>query len=1148
MLTVTNLKGQTEILTDYKGLNRERGVNGEKTLSFLVLPTETNEVAFSMVQEESIIEFQNEKYIIKKLGRKSKGGFYYLEVGCVHEFFCYMNDDHIYDVLEDGSRTFLVMTDFIFDGSPYTVEVIGTYYADVWQGFGDDNRLALFQKLLARYGCEFELIGNVVRIKPQIGIQGDFQFRYNHNIKSINEDIDTSSLSTYIKGFGAIDEATGQYIVTAEYTSPNASIFGIRHSKPVRDEKYTTYDGLLERLQAELKDVPDISITIDFIDLRRAGYAYEVPNEGDTIYLIYEPMNIDTTVRIVTINEDFDINGNIISCKVTLANYRNSMTDLVANFNQTEKRLNGLLDSNGKVKNSVLDEYVRRSTESIKSAETELLFENGIQGIDKSNPNNLTLFNSKGFGISKDGGQTFTEAITADGFNLTVGAIGQLKSDNIQIGAGTTFHQGYDPSTKAEANALLNYVDKVTYGNDLEGLQTQISQIDGSVTNWFKDYAPTLTNEPASLWITVEDKTAHLDDLFYDTVTGYVYRFVYDGVSVYSWSEIKDQDIQDAMETASNAADAVDQKRRVFVDTPIPPYDIGDLWVGGTSGDLKRCKTTKAVGEAYSAWDWVLATKYTDDTALNNLKIGGTNIIRHTDFSSFQPDKWTAYNTNTFSPSTFETITLASGETLNFMKVRAKEGLASGAQFGYQTQTDSYSAIVKDKEYTLSFLVAIHPNAKPVLDYIRILNDDYLNQTLSSVPDVSTFKLYGTMTTPSALNVYEFTYTFKSLYTSSQSRFMIGGSNNANFTGTTNYGFFYVAKIKLEEGSKATSYSKSPLDVDSAIINAKNEAMTFATGEADNVKKLWAFEDTTYIDGGKIYTDTVTANHINVSQLSAIAANLGTVTAGTLTGVTVQSVSAVGDSVIMSDGNLRTTKVRPHAETTGWTTEDYTRIGEGELYLSSSDDNATGALQDFKTVNLKGSELYSNSSAGNLFKFRDNKGWQFRGGTTPTIELHGGTNNVKLLEIDGHSAGGSTIHSPTGTLSLGNASYETKLTGKSLSTNFPSSRYGSGLFVEVPSGNTDLKVRAFTSNGSVTIVAGQQYANRFVDIDLGGVRFSELISSQVSLVGTNSVFMTAGIYNLTTAGCNVYVGTSNGANRTSDVTISYNLLIIGYSV
>jgi hypothetical protein len=72
-----------------------------------------------------------------------------------------------------------------------------------------------------------------------------------------------------------------------------------------------------------------------------------------------------------------------------------------------------------------------------------------------------------------------------------------------------------------------------------------------------------------------------------------------------------------ALVLAGQAKDTADGKRRVFVNTPYTPYDVGDLWVQGASGGIYRCKTARLTG-SYSSSDWEVASKYTDDTALNN--------------------------------------------------------------------------------------------------------------------------------------------------------------------------------------------------------------------------------------------------------------------------------------------------------------------------------------------------------------------------------------------------------------------------------------------------------------------------------------------------------------------------------------------------
>ncbi len=158
--------------------------------------------------------------------------------------------------------------------------------------------------------------------------------------------------------------------------------------------------------------------------------------------------------------------------------------------------------------------------------------------------------------------------------------------------------------TKTNAS-LTNFIDSVT---------TEISdihnQLDGNITTYFYSGVPTLENMPASEWSETEYAN-HLGDLYYDNDTGKAYRFVLQE-NGYLWIEIVDSDVAEALAIANAAKDTADNKRRVFVATPEPPYDNGDLWV--SDGDIYICQISKTAEEEYAEGDFVLATKYTDDT------------------------------------------------------------------------------------------------------------------------------------------------------------------------------------------------------------------------------------------------------------------------------------------------------------------------------------------------------------------------------------------------------------------------------------------------------------------------------------------------------------------------------------------------------
>lgn len=85
-----------------------------------------------------------------------------------------------------------------------------------------------------------------------------------------------------------------------------------------------------------------------------------------------------------------------------------------------------------------------------------------------------------------------------------------------------------------------------------EQLAAMQDEIDGSISTWFEEGEPTLENEPAATWVEDDELPKHVGDLYYDTETGYCYRFQ-TGDAGFDWQLIRDTDATKALADAAAA-------------------------------------------------------------------------------------------------------------------------------------------------------------------------------------------------------------------------------------------------------------------------------------------------------------------------------------------------------------------------------------------------------------------------------------------------------------------------------------------------------------------------------------------------------------------------------------------------------------------
>ena len=161
--------------------------------------------------------------------------------------------------------------------------------------------------------------------------------------------------------------------------------------------------------------------------------------------------------------------------------------------------------------------------------------------------------------------------------------------------------QGHSTQLSAQDGKIATLItDTTQVKKDLSLIQGEVSTAQGSITQLQSKYS-SLQQSVDGISSTVGEHSSSIS-----TITK----------------------IADAAEnTANNALTMANSKAKIFIAQPAPPYQVGDLWVAGSGGEIKRCKTARASG-TYSAEDWEKADKYTDDTKANAVDARVTSEIK----------------------------------------------------------------------------------------------------------------------------------------------------------------------------------------------------------------------------------------------------------------------------------------------------------------------------------------------------------------------------------------------------------------------------------------------------------------------------------------------------------------------------------------
>lgn len=430
-------------------ITQDLELNGNQTLSASILPTKVNQAFIDDIEQMwNIVDHDNVEYKIIYAKRKGKGKLLSVDIKAIPLFFDELDNDRIYEEYNEhmtAQRCF----NLIFEDTNFNFVLVGGGFLAVeWEGFGaGESKLESFKRAIERYKAEFRIQGNTVYLEHQIGRDTQFQYRHRLNASNIVQENDAAEMWTYAKGYGDYDDAgedeTGEDTggwqnarLIREYTSPLASVIGIRHAPPIKNGKIKLRETMDEALKTLVDESLKISVSADIHDLRAQGYPLAQPQLGDRVFLIDERIGLKAEVRAVNMNITRNWKGDVIDLQLTFGT-PNLMKRYQSNLNTATKIITDALEGKRKLPVSVLDDVVQEVTAIIKGNDSSVFryMTNGVIGWNGDDPNYMTRYVGDAIGFSDDGGATFETAMSSKtGINANVIRTGSMLADRIAGG------------------------------------------------------------------------------------------------------------------------------------------------------------------------------------------------------------------------------------------------------------------------------------------------------------------------------------------------------------------------------------------------------------------------------------------------------------------------------------------------------------------------------------------------------------------------------------------------------------------------------------------------------------------------------------------------------------------------------------------
>lgn len=614
-------------------------------------------------------------------------------------------------------------------------------------------------------------------------------------------------------------------------------------------DKFTATDASIKNLKADKLDATAADLkyaNIDFANITEAAVKKIFSDSGIIKDLIVSEGKITGELVGVTIKGDLIEGGTVVADKLVVKGsnglyYKLNTDGVTTEAEQTEyNSLNGSVITAKSItatKIAVDDLVAFGATIAGYTIKDHALYSgvkssaiNTTRGVYMNDDGEFSVGDADNFiRFWKDTDGKYKLAISAAAITMSMSG----KSVESAINDAQSAADAANTAAEKANNDLAEF--KSSYSQDMNGFKQTVEKTyatkssvdqlqniaDAAIETWTGSGVPTSENLPTSKWDTPELKKQHSGDIYYDTDTGYSYRYGSSDGTIYSWSRIKDSDITSAL----NKADDVQKNLNNFKDTVSTTY-VNKTTFEQTSesinSSVSEIKTdvgtlTTRLGTAETSIEQnknditLRATKTEVSSAIDNIQVGGRNLLLGTG-SVHDPSKWY------FKASNAATATIVDqknslGEAITEVSITRTSGTINYAYLAYPLSTDIIKQLVTDyagKAITVQLsCYADGDLTYRYFDLIAIMDRSARNAIVK-------FGKSEQLSDNSKTTIIRSTGVIADGVSASEQWLYLSTYNLVASMPVNKTVHLYFKKLKLELGNKATDWSPAPEDLQPA--------------------------------------------------------------------------------------------------------------------------------------------------------------------------------------------------------------------------------------------------------------------------------------------------------------------------------------------